>query len=110
MRQTGSRISAYVGLSPPYKGCKNTPQFRYRADTNTLRDGESDVVEPNEHMDYGSRYEDRGRIILNHIFAPLHSKEYGFFRDSERRNMGMSPDGLTNAVKMMVQTVQPRED
>lgn len=103
VRQTGSRISAYVGLSPPYKGCTNTPQFRYRADTDTLQDGETDVVTENEHMAYGSRYEDRGRIILNHIFAPLYSKEYGFFRDTERRNMGMSPDGLTNAVKVMVQ-------
>lgn len=103
VRQTGSRISAYVGLSPPYKCCTNTPQFRYRADTNSLRDGETDVVTENEHMAYGSRYEDRGRIILNHIFAPLYSKEYGFFRDTERQNMGMSPDGLTNAVKMMVQ-------
>ncbi len=103
VKQTASRIAAYCGLSPPYAKCQSTPQFRYRADTGTLLEGESDYVESTEPMKYGQRYEDRGRIIFNQLFKPLHSDEYGFFQDGERLDMGMSPDGLTNAVKMVVQ-------
>lgn len=52
--QSGSTVSGYVALSPPYRDGKQTPQFQYRAATGTLEDGETTHIEQNEHASGGS--------------------------------------------------------
>lgn len=96
-RMTGSILSALVGLSRK----SALPYDIWRAWTNRLREGESTAIEPNDDMEYGTMYEPRIRRILITLLG-VHIKEPGFYVDLDRPWFGVSPDGITEPLRMVV--------
>lgn len=93
--QTASACAANIGLSP-YKG--NSPQRRWRI----LTGAERDDFQGNDATAYGELHEPRLRAIIRAVFGREFTvEEYGMFKDRQFKWMGISPDGVTNAIRLV---------
>lgn len=95
-RITGSIFASIVGLSR--KGAY--PPDIWRAWTGHLGDFETTVIESNDDMAYGTEFEPRVRQIFRQVICPV--REPGFYVDLKKQHLGVSPDGITPPIRLLV--------
>lgn len=92
--QTASPCAANIGLSP----YEQRPADRWAIMAGLAVDD----FRGNVHTEYGERYEPRVRAICRAMLGPAATiDEWGMFRDRYRRHLGISPDGETNALRIV---------
>lgn len=100
--QTASPCAANLGMSPYANG---DPHTRWQIMCGFV----NDEFTGNDATKYGELHEPRLRAIARRVLGPeISIEEYGLFRDAVFDWIGISPDGITNAIRL--EGLQPYYD